>query len=90
MFVVVAATFALPSSSWRTSLLASEAVFVLLALAGQILPRGFPLQRLGSAAYTFLSMNLAALLGLAVFFVPPQTLWQQTRVDLPKDSADIP
>lgn len=85
MLGVVGATIALPASPWRASLLTSEAAFVLLAVAGQILPRGFPLQRLGSAAYTFLSMNLAALLGLAVFFVTPQTLWRPTRVDLPKD-----
>ena len=90
MLGVLASTIALPSSPWRTSLLSSEAAFVLLAAIGHILPRGFPLQRLGSAAFTFLSMNLAALLGLAVFFVPAQTLWQPTRVDLPEDSADRP
>lgn len=49
-----------------------------LALADPILPRGFPLKRLSSLARTFVSMMVAAVAGLKVFFVPPRSLWKVT------------
>ena len=74
------ATLALPSSSFRSFLLLDEILFVALALLDRYIPRWFPLKRVSSPARTFLAMNAAAILALAVFFVPPETLWRPTRV----------
>ena len=74
------ATLALPSSSFRSFLLLDEILFVALALLDRYIPRWFPLKRVSSPARTFLTMNAAAVLALAVFFVPPETLWRPTRV----------
>jgi cellulose synthase/poly-beta-1,6-N-acetylglucosamine synthase-like glycosyltransferase len=49
-----------------------------LALADPWLPNGFPLKRVSSLARTFLSMMVAAIRGLKVFFVPARSLWKVT------------
>ena len=49
-----------------------------LALADPWLPTGFPLKRVSSLARTFLSMMVAAVRGLKVFFVPARSLWKVT------------
>jgi hypothetical protein len=45
------------------------------------------LRRISSPANSFLTMNAAALFSVLVFFVPPEKLWQPTRlatkIDLP-------
>lgn len=74
------ATLALPASPFRSFLLVDEAVFAAVALLDRYIPKKLPLKRISSPARTFLAMNVAALLALAVFFVPPETLWRPTRV----------
>jgi len=75
------ATLALPASSFRSFLLVDELVFAAIALLDRYIPKWFPLKRISSPARTFLAMNIAAILALAVFFVPPETLWgRPTRV----------
>ena len=74
------ATLALPRSGFRRFLFVDELVFVALALLDRLIPRGFILKRISSPARTFLAMNLAAMLSIVVFFVPPATLWKPTRV----------
>lgn len=74
------ATLALPPSPLRSSLLLGEVALVALAILDRFVPKGFPLKRISSPARTFLTMNAAAVLALAVFFVPPETLWRPTRV----------
>jgi cellulose synthase/poly-beta-1,6-N-acetylglucosamine synthase-like glycosyltransferase len=74
------ATIALPASSYRTFLLVDEVALVAVALLDRYIPKWFPLKRISSPARTFLTMNAAAFLALAVFFVPPETLWRPTRV----------
>ena len=73
-------TVALPASAFRDFLLLDELAFIALALLDVLIPQRFPLKRISSPARTFLVMNAAALLSLAVFFVPPETLWRPTRV----------
>jgi cellulose synthase/poly-beta-1,6-N-acetylglucosamine synthase-like glycosyltransferase len=80
LMLFAGATIALPASRFRTSLLAVEVAFVLLAVANRLVPKGFPLKRLSSPAQTFLVMNVAALAAVAVFFVPATRLWKPTRV----------
>jgi hypothetical protein len=55
---------------------------VALAVLDRFVPKGFFLKRISSPAKTFLAMNAAALLSVAVFVVPPETLWKPTRVKL--------
>jgi cellulose synthase/poly-beta-1,6-N-acetylglucosamine synthase-like glycosyltransferase len=76
----IVGTLLLPDSSIRWSLIASEAIFFVLALSDGWVPKGFPLKRLSSPARTFLAMNIASMAGLAVFFMEPTRLWLPTRV----------
>jgi cellulose synthase/poly-beta-1,6-N-acetylglucosamine synthase-like glycosyltransferase len=80
ILAVWAATVALPGSGFRTFLLTDELLLLLLAACDRFVPKHFPLKRVSSPAKTFLSMNAAALLGLAVFIVKPTTLWRPTQV----------
>ena len=74
------ATFALPASGFRTFLLTDELLLVVLATLDLFVRKGFLLKRISSPARTFLAMNAAAVLALAVFFVDPATLWRPTKV----------
>lgn len=75
ILMVWAATVALPHSAFRDFLLSDEAVFVIVAVADRWLPKSWPLKRVSSPAGTFLAMNAAALLSIAVFFMPAERLW---------------
>jgi cellulose synthase/poly-beta-1,6-N-acetylglucosamine synthase-like glycosyltransferase len=80
ILLVWAATLALPASPFRRFLLIDELALVVLAALDYLVPKGFFLKRISSPARTFLAMNLASLLAVAVFVVPPETLWRPTRV----------
>jgi len=72
----------LPAGTVRSTLLAIALVVLALAALDPLLPRKFILRRVSSPARSFAVMNAAALLSVAVFFVPPGTLWKPTRVQL--------
>jgi cellulose synthase/poly-beta-1,6-N-acetylglucosamine synthase-like glycosyltransferase len=80
ILVVWAATLALPASPFRRFLLIDELALVALAAVDYLVPKGFFLKRVSSPARSFLAMNLASLLAIAVFVVPPDTMWRPTRV----------
>jgi cellulose synthase/poly-beta-1,6-N-acetylglucosamine synthase-like glycosyltransferase len=71
---------ALPPSGFRTLLLSTELLCILLAAIDRFLPSNLGLRRLTSPARTFFTLNLAAAAAIAVFFVPANRLWVQTRV----------
>jgi cellulose synthase/poly-beta-1,6-N-acetylglucosamine synthase-like glycosyltransferase len=75
-------TFALPTSSFRGFLMLDEWMFVGIAVLDSFVPRKFPLKRISSPARTFLAMNLAALLAILIFFVPPDFIWRPTRMQV--------
>jgi len=79
LLTIVAASWALPGSSWRSFLLTDEALFLAAVLIDPLMPRTSPLKRITSPARTFLVMNAAALVAPAVFFVPAQKLWKPTK-----------
>jgi len=58
----------------RVLLPAGIATFVIAGL-DPLVPKGFPLRRITSPVRTFLLLNMAALLSVLVFFVPPRLLW---------------
>ncbi|MGA2772472.1 MAG: glycosyltransferase family 2 protein [Bryobacteraceae bacterium] len=80
ILLVWAATMALPASPFRRFLLIDELALVALAALDYLVPKGLFLKRVSSPARTFFAMNLAPLLAIAVFVVPPETLWRPTRV----------
>jgi cellulose synthase/poly-beta-1,6-N-acetylglucosamine synthase-like glycosyltransferase len=80
ILLVWAATLALPASPFRSFLLIDELALVALAVLDRFVPKDFFLKRISSPARTFFAMNLAALLAIGVFVVPPGTLWRPTRV----------
>jgi biofilm PGA synthesis N-glycosyltransferase PgaC len=81
LLTIVAASWALPASGWRSFFLSDEAVLLALALADGLIPSGWLLKRVTSPARTFLLMNVASLAAPAVFFVSPQKLWKPTRTN---------
>jgi cellulose synthase/poly-beta-1,6-N-acetylglucosamine synthase-like glycosyltransferase len=82
ILLIYIATLALPPSPFRRFLVIDEFALVVIVLLDRYIPKSFPLKRISSPARTFLTMNAAALLSLAVFFVPPETLWRPTRVKM--------
>ena len=82
VLLVWAATMALPASPFQRFLLVDELALIALALLDRVVPKRFPLKRLSSPAKTFLAMNLAAVLALTVFILPPERLWRLTRVKM--------
>jgi len=82
ILLILASTFALPDASWRNFLLLDELMLVVIAILDQFIPTNFFVKRVSSPARTFLAMNLAALLAVLIFFVPPETLWRPTRMQV--------
>jgi len=82
ILLILISTAALPESSWRNFLLIDECILMGLAVLDQFMPRWFPLKRITSPARTFLAMNFAALLAVLVFFVPRESLWRPTRMQV--------
>jgi len=90
ILAALGATFALPASGLRTFLLFDELALAGLACADFLVPRRFPLKRLTSPARTFLSMNAAALLALAIFLVPAGTFWRPARMQSRPEAGGTP
>jgi hypothetical protein len=65
---------------WRWIMLAGQALFYGLAAFDPLVPASLPLKRLSSAARTFVAMMVAAVWGMSVFFVPPRSLWKESKV----------
>jgi cellulose synthase/poly-beta-1,6-N-acetylglucosamine synthase-like glycosyltransferase len=82
ILLIWGSTMALADSGWRNFLLVDEATLVALAVFDRLVPRRFFLKRITSPARTFIAMNLAALLAVLVFFVPAETLWRPTRMQV--------
>ncbi len=81
LLLAVAATIALPRSSFRSWMIWSDWILILLALVDGFIPHWLPFKRITSPARTFLTMNVASIAALAVFFTPPERFWATTRVE---------
>jgi len=88
--VFFGSALALPHAWFRTLLLSGGALWLLLAGVNGFVSSASPLKRLTSPARTFLVMNAAALVAIAVFFVPATTLWTPTRVHPSAESKPNP
>jgi poly-beta-1,6-N-acetyl-D-glucosamine synthase len=67
--------------TWRWVALGSQALFYLLALVDPWIDDGFGLKRLTAMARTVVAMLLATIWGLSVLFVPPKSLWKETKIE---------
>lgn len=78
LLATMAIGFALPDP-WRRLVLAGFAGAIGIAVLDVAMPES-SLKKLTSAARTFFVMQAASLCSCAVFFLPAQGLWKQTRV----------
>jgi hypothetical protein len=69
----------LPHPVARLALVA-QGFFYLVAALDLVVPARSGLKKLSSPARTFVVLVLAAACASVVFFVPPQTLWKETKV----------
>ncbi|HVP54263.1 MAG TPA: glycosyltransferase family 2 protein [Candidatus Eisenbacteria bacterium] len=86
ILVAVLAAWLLPNGLVRSALLALALLVLALAALDPLLPKTFALRRISSPARSFVVLNAAALLSVAVFFVAPDRLWKPTR--LPGGTTD--
>jgi cellulose synthase/poly-beta-1,6-N-acetylglucosamine synthase-like glycosyltransferase len=80
LVLIVVSTASLPFQPARQILLLAELLLPVLALIDSCVPKTSPLKRISSPVRSFLVMNAAALLSLAVFFVPASYIWRPTRI----------
>jgi cellulose synthase/poly-beta-1,6-N-acetylglucosamine synthase-like glycosyltransferase len=73
-------TLLMPAGWFRSSLLTLATLTVLISLLDMLLPRNFFLRRVSSPIRSFLVLNLASLLSVAVFIIPPEMFWRPTRI----------
>jgi cellulose synthase/poly-beta-1,6-N-acetylglucosamine synthase-like glycosyltransferase len=73
------ASFGLPAP-WKGWAMGAQGAVYTLSLLDVWLPDNLPLKRLTSPARTFAVMMAASLCALAILFVPPRSLWKETRI----------
>jgi hypothetical protein len=73
------ATFGLPEP-FRIIALTGQVLFYLAAVVDLVVPGGSALKRLTSPIRTFVTLMAAALFAIRIFFVPPRSLWKETKV----------
>lgn len=83
-----AASFKLPSMA-RGPILCSWLALVSLALADLVLPETLRSKRLTSVVRTFFVLMAASLCAVAIFFVPPTTLWKDAWTEQEEDGQEV-
>jgi poly-beta-1,6-N-acetyl-D-glucosamine synthase len=76
---LAASSYFLPAP-WRTLAIAGQAAFYALAILDRSIPERWPVKRLSSPVRTFVVLMAAALAAVSILFVPPRTLWRETRL----------
>lgn len=90
LIAMAAGSFGL-AEPWREAALGAQAVFYGAAIFDSWIPERNPLKRITSVVRAFVVLVTAALCAVAVFFVPAQTLWKETRaagVPTPEKQVD--
>lgn len=83
LLLIAASSFGLPAP-WNRLANIGQALFYGLAVIDRWIPDKNPLKRLSSVIHTFVVLMLASLCAVSIFFVPPRSLWTETRAS---DSA---
>lgn len=81
MLIAALSSLALPDP-WRPMTLLAQAAFYGLALLDPVIPQANVLKRGSAVARTFVVLIAAALCATAVFVIPAQRLWKETRVGI--------
>jgi cellulose synthase/poly-beta-1,6-N-acetylglucosamine synthase-like glycosyltransferase len=81
LLATLISSFLLPQP-WRGIAIGLEVVFYGLAALDPVLPARFPLKRLSAVTRAFVVLVAAALCAVAVFILPAQKLWKETRVSV--------
>ncbi len=79
---ILIASFGLPAP-FRSVALGCQALFYGLALVDSWIPDNAPFKKITSPFRTFVTLLLAALFAVKVFFIPPRSLWKETIVRNP-------
>jgi cellulose synthase/poly-beta-1,6-N-acetylglucosamine synthase-like glycosyltransferase len=87
MIAIGISSFGLPYP-WREIALLLQVVFYGLALIDPLIPERAWIKRGSSLVRTFVVLVAAALSGIAVFFVPAQRLWRETKVTAAPQPAE--
>lgn len=64
---------------WRWEMLAVQGAFYGLAIFDSLIPENWWIKHVSSPVRTFAGLMLAALCAISIFFIPPRTLWKETR-----------
>jgi cellulose synthase/poly-beta-1,6-N-acetylglucosamine synthase-like glycosyltransferase len=83
LLAIAVSSFFLPAP-WSGIAVGGQALLYGLAALDGWIPDRLPLKRLSSPLRTFVSMMVAAVYALEVFFVPPRSLWRETTGVLSK------
>jgi cellulose synthase/poly-beta-1,6-N-acetylglucosamine synthase-like glycosyltransferase len=78
LLILAVSSFFLPAP-WAAVSVSAQGLFYLLAAADPLVPQRFVLKRLTSPVNTFVTMMIAAVRAVSVFFVPPRSLWKVTN-----------
>jgi biofilm PGA synthesis N-glycosyltransferase PgaC len=78
LLILALSSFFLPAP-WAAVAVFAQAVFYLLAAVDPLVPQRVVLKRLTSPVNTFVTMMIAAVRAVSVFFVPPRSLWKVTN-----------
>jgi hypothetical protein len=82
LLVIAVASFWLPAP-WAILSLSGQALFYGIAAVDRWIPEETRVKRLTSVIHTFVVLMLASLCAVSIFFVPPRSLWKETRVSAP-------
>jgi poly-beta-1,6-N-acetyl-D-glucosamine synthase len=66
---------------WKWPVVGGQVLFYFLAFVDPWVPDALSLKRLTSMARTIVAMLLAAVWALSVLFVPPKSLWKDTKIE---------
>ncbi len=78
LMLLAVSSFFLPAP-WAAVSVGSQALFYMLAAMDPLVPERVVLKRLTSPVNTFVTMMIAAVRAVSVFFVPPRSLWKVTN-----------
>jgi cellulose synthase/poly-beta-1,6-N-acetylglucosamine synthase-like glycosyltransferase len=78
LLILALSSFFLPAP-WAAISVSAQALFYLLAAVDPLVPQRVVLKRLTSPVNTFVTMMIAAVRAVSVFFVPPRSLWKVTN-----------
>lgn len=72
---------------WNWLIPTAQAVFYLLAFADPLVPERNPLKRLSAVLRAFVVLVGAALCAVAIFFLPAEKFWKETKVTAARESS---